>query len=72
MSVVLINPFEVPEGKESEALALWDRAQKLINGRSGYYASYNPNLSQAPLKIPRWLLFPELLYSLIAASRLCK
>jgi hypothetical protein len=35
MSVVLINPFEVPEGKESEALALWDRAQKLINGKIG-------------------------------------
>jgi hypothetical protein len=50
MSVVLINPFEVPEGKESEALALWDRAQKLINGRSGCYASYNPNLSKRHLR----------------------
>ena len=30
MSVTLINPFEVPSGKEDECLKMWDEALKLV------------------------------------------
>jgi hypothetical protein len=30
MSAILINPFEVAEGKEAEALACWERAADSI------------------------------------------
>jgi heme-degrading monooxygenase HmoA len=35
MSVILINPFEVPEGKESEALAFWDMAAGFFRKQPG-------------------------------------
>jgi heme-degrading monooxygenase HmoA len=34
--VVLINPFEVPEGGDDEFLAAWDRARRDLAGRQGY------------------------------------
>lgn len=34
--VVLINPFEVPEGADEDFLAAWDRARRALAGRQGY------------------------------------
>jgi heme oxygenase (mycobilin-producing) len=34
--VVLINPFEVPEGADDEFLAGWDRAREVLSRRQGY------------------------------------
>ena len=39
MSVILINPFEVPEEKESEALALWDMAAEFFRQQPGFIST---------------------------------
>jgi heme-degrading monooxygenase HmoA len=39
MSVILINPFEVPEGKESEALAFWDMAAEFFRKQPGFIST---------------------------------
>jgi heme-degrading monooxygenase HmoA len=39
MSVILINPFEVPEEKESEVLALWDMAAEFFRKQSGFIST---------------------------------
>lgn len=39
MSVTLINPFEVPEGKEEEALAFWDRAAEYMRKQPGFIST---------------------------------
>ena len=36
MSVILINPFEVPEGKEQECLKMWDEAAEFLKNQPGY------------------------------------
>src|SRR4051812_6010273 len=38
-SVTLINPFEVPAGREDEALATWDRMAAYMRGRPGFLAT---------------------------------
>ena len=38
-SVTLINPFEVPAGREDEALAMWDRVAAYMLGRPGFRAT---------------------------------
>jgi heme-degrading monooxygenase HmoA len=39
MSVTLINPFEVPEGKEAEALAFWERAADFMRRQPGFIST---------------------------------
>jgi quinol monooxygenase YgiN len=39
MSVILINPFEVPEGKEHEALAFWDMAAEFLRKQPGFIST---------------------------------
>jgi heme oxygenase (mycobilin-producing) len=39
MSVILINPFEVPEGKEREALAFWDMAAEFFRQQPGFIST---------------------------------
>lgn len=39
MAVVLINPFEVPEGREDECLALWDRAAEYMRAQPGFVST---------------------------------
>lgn len=36
MSVILINPFEVPEGKEEECLKMWDESAEFLKNQPGY------------------------------------
>ena len=44
MAVTLINPFEVPEGREDEALADWEAAAEYLRRQPGYIST---NLHQA-------------------------
>ena len=37
--VVLINPFEVPEGKEAEALAYWDSVAEYMRRQPGFIST---------------------------------
>ncbi len=39
MAVVLINPFEVPEGRESEALADWEAAAEFLREQPGFIST---------------------------------
>lgn len=38
-SVVLINTFEVPKGKEAEALASWQKAADFLQAQDGYIST---------------------------------
>ena len=37
--VVLINPFVVPEGRESEAIAFWEQARDFLKEQPGYIST---------------------------------
>lgn len=39
MAVILINPFEVPTGKEDEALAFWERAAEYMRQQPGFLST---------------------------------
>lgn len=38
-NVILINPFEVPEGKEEEFLAQWHEAAAVLRNATGYVST---------------------------------
>ena len=37
--VILINPFQVPEGKEDECLAFWEKAAEFIRRQPGFIST---------------------------------
>lgn len=39
MSVVLINAFDVPEGKQAEALAFWERVATFMRVQPGFIST---------------------------------
>ncbi|MEW6586185.1 MAG: antibiotic biosynthesis monooxygenase family protein [Nitrospirota bacterium] len=39
MHVILINPFEVPKGKEEEAMVFWERAADYMRKRPGFIST---------------------------------
>ena len=39
MPVTLINPFEVPEGRDEEFLAAWDGARDFLKTQDGYLST---------------------------------
>jgi heme-degrading monooxygenase HmoA len=39
MSVILINPFNVPEGKEEEALAFWELGADFMRKQPGFLST---------------------------------
>ncbi len=39
MSVILINPFDIPEGKEEEALAFWELAADFMREQPGFLST---------------------------------
>ena len=39
MAVVLINPFEVPEGKEEEALSFWEKVADYMKQQPGFIST---------------------------------
>jgi heme-degrading monooxygenase HmoA len=38
-NVIVINPFEVPKGKEEQALAMWDTFAEYFRKQPGYVSS---------------------------------
>lgn len=36
MSVILINPFEVPKGKEEKCLKMWDESAEYLKNMPGF------------------------------------
>ena len=58
-SVVLINTFEVPQGKEAEALASWQKARDFLKTQPGYIATHlhqniDPNGKYHLVNVARW------------------
>ncbi|MEM7008463.1 MAG: antibiotic biosynthesis monooxygenase family protein [Thermodesulfobacteriota bacterium] len=45
-NVILINPFEVPKGKEEECLQMWERGAEYLKKQPGYI---NTKLHQSML-----------------------
>ena len=39
MAVILINPFEVAEGKQDDALAFWEKAADFMRQQPGYIST---------------------------------
>ncbi len=39
MPVTLINPFEIPKGKEDEALAFWERVAEYMRKQPGFIST---------------------------------
>lgn len=39
MSVVLINPFEVPQNKEEEALEYWETCAEILKRKPGFIST---------------------------------
>ena len=39
MSVILINPFEVPAGREDECLAMWQRVADYMRRQPGFVST---------------------------------
>ncbi|MGH7452447.1 MAG: antibiotic biosynthesis monooxygenase family protein [bacterium] len=38
-NVIVINPFEVPKGKEEQALAMWDKFAEYFRRQPGYVSA---------------------------------
>ncbi|WP_128581684.1 antibiotic biosynthesis monooxygenase family protein [Neisseria flavescens] len=58
-SVVLINTFEVPQGKEAEALAAWQKARDFLKTQPGYistrlHQNIDPNGKYHLVNVARW------------------
>ncbi|QEY24992.1 antibiotic biosynthesis monooxygenase [Neisseria animalis] len=58
-AVVLINVFEVPEGKVDEAVASWEKSRDFLAKQPGYintrlHKSLNPNGKFALVNIAQW------------------
>lgn len=39
MTVILLNPFEVPESKEQEAIEYWERCAEVMRKAPGYIST---------------------------------
>ena len=58
-NVVLINPFEVPKGKEDEALQMWKRAADFLRRQPGFistklHKTIEPNARFHLVNIAEW------------------
>lgn len=58
-NVVLINPFEVPEGKEDEALQMWKRAADFMRQQPGFistklHKAITPNARFHLVNVAEW------------------
>jgi len=58
-SVVLINPFEVPQGKEAETLAAWQKSRDFLKTQPGYistrlHQNIDPNGKYHFVNVARW------------------
>jgi heme-degrading monooxygenase HmoA len=59
MSVILINPFEVPQGLEEEALAYWERCADVLREQPGFlstrlHRAITPDARFAFINVAEW------------------
>lgn len=59
MYVILLNPFDVPAGKEQEALALWERAAAVMRKSPGFittrlHRAISPNVRFQLINMAEW------------------
>lgn len=57
--VIVINPFEVPQGREEEALAMWDAFAEYFRKQQGYisirlHKAINPDAKFHLINIAEW------------------
>lgn len=57
--VIVVNPIEVPEGREAEALAIWDRYAAYFREQPGYlgttlHESLDPSAKFHLVNVARW------------------
>ena len=58
-NIVLINPFEVPKGKEEAALQHWEKARDFLKTQPGYvstrlHRSIQPNARFHMINVAEW------------------
>ena len=58
-SIVLINTFEVPQGKEAETLAAWQKSRDFLKTQPGYigtrlHQNIDPNGKYHFVNVARW------------------
>jgi heme-degrading monooxygenase HmoA len=58
-SLVLINPFEVPNGLEEEALAYWERCADVLRSQPGFistclHRAISPDARFALINVAKW------------------
>ena len=59
-NVIVINPFEVPKGKEEQALAMWEKFAEYFCRQPGYvstklHRAINPDARFHLLSISEWV-----------------
>jgi heme-degrading monooxygenase HmoA len=58
-NVIVINPFEVPEGREDEALAMWEKFAEYFRKQPGYvstklHRAINPDARFHLINVAEW------------------
>ena len=58
-TVILINPFEIPQGQEEEALRFWEQAAEYMRRQPGFIATrlhkaLSPDARLAYVNIAEW------------------
>ncbi len=58
-TVLLINPFEIPKGKEKDALLMWEKAAYFMRIQPGFistklHQSIDPNARFSLINIAKW------------------
>jgi heme-degrading monooxygenase HmoA len=58
-TVTLINPFEIPKGKEEKALLMWEKAADFMRIQPGFistslHQSIDPNARFSLINIAKW------------------
>jgi hypothetical protein len=58
-TVVLINPFVVPEGKEAEAVAFWEEARDVLAAQPGFvstrlHRALDPGATYGLVNVAEW------------------
>lgn len=58
-TVTLINPFEIPKGKEKEAFLMWEKAADFMRIQPGFistelHQSIDPNAKFGLINIAKW------------------
>lgn len=58
-NIILINPFNVPDGKLDASIQYWEKARNFLSGQPGYvstklHASVQPNAEYQLINVAEW------------------